>query len=538
MTERTFTPGNQIKTQVIRNGSEILYSETNSYRLDGNLSSRTYTMDGKTTVDTYDYDEAGMLSGESRTQAGSEQYDYTFAYDNRGNRTSFAESVSGEVTTYEYDLNNRLVNAEKAFISPNPYKETTSYYYDPNGNTVTSVTETSDTYHSFTDNYHIAEITDSFGSAWDGYEFTRYEYDVFGRLTYFKNGSHEAEYTYNPDDLRSGKTVDGRTNEYVWDGDEIAAEFDYSNDTVILQKYIYGLDRVLMEGPGSVNVYYQQNSHGDTVTLTGTVNGNVYGTYEYDAFGNATDGGADYMVLESGHMVWSATRNNQFRYCGEYFDQETDSYYLRARYYDPALGRFISEDTHWNTDNMIYGDNPVKINERENPYNPNNSVTFAYSPNISVVLQSGNLYVYCINNPLTYVDPSGNMFLGTTITFATDIQACPKPAVVPSLPNIVEPSFSTRLVPPLPKSVVDATQVQEKGAVQFSKNNDDPDPYRRPGQKKQGRENKNKSRKSEDFESRSNKRHGPPPPKHHTPGRDHRKYSIMAEVLNDKNMGS
>ena len=421
MTERTFTPGNQIKTQVIRNGSEILYSETNSYRLDGNLSSRTYTMDGKTTVDTYDYDEAGMLSGESRTQAGSEQYDYTFAYDNRGNRTSFAESVSGEVTTYEYDLNNRLVNAEKAFISPNPYKETTSYYYDPNGNTVTSVMETSDTYHSFTDNYHIAEITDSFGSAWDGYEFTRYEYDVFGRLTYFKNGSHEAEYTYNPDDMRSGKTVDGRTNEYVWDGDEIAAEFDYSNDTVILQKYIYGLDRVLMEGPNSANVYYQQNSHGDTVTLTGTVNGNVYGTYEYDAFGNATDGGADYMVLESGHMVWSATRNNQFRYCGEYLDQETDSYYLRARYYDPALGRFISEDTHWNTDNMIYGDNPVKINERENPYNPNNSVTFAYSPNINAVLQSGNLYAYCMSNSVMYSDSTGNFAISISAAAASAI---------------------------------------------------------------------------------------------------------------------
>ena len=133
--------------------------------------------------------------------------------------------------------------------------------------------------------------------------------------------------------------------------------------------------------------------------------------YEYDAFGNATDGGADYMVLESGHMVWSATRNNQFRYCGEYFDQETDSYYLRARYYDPALGRFISEDTHWNTDNMIYGDNPVKINERENPYNPNNSVTFAYSPNINAVLQSGNQYSYCVGNPVHYSDPDGEFFI-------------------------------------------------------------------------------------------------------------------------------
>ena len=137
--------------------------------------------------------------------------------------------------------------------------------------------------------------------------------------------------------------------------------------------------------------------------------------YEYDAFGNATDGGADYMVLESGHMVWSATRNNQFRYCGEYFDQETDSYYLRARYYDPALGRFISGDTHWNTDNMIYGDNPVKINERENPYNPNNSVTFAYSPNINAVLESGNLYAYCGNVPLRYIDSTGYSYTNTIV---------------------------------------------------------------------------------------------------------------------------
>ena len=48
----------------------------------------------------------------------------------------------------------------------------------------------------------------------------------------------------------------------------------------------------------------------------------------------------------------------------------------------------------------------------------------------------------------------------------------------------------------------------------------DPDPYARPEQKKQGRENKNKARKSNKWKPRSN----PKPPKKHTPGRDHRKY--------------
>ena len=55
-------------------------------------------------------------------------------------------------------------------------------------------------------------------------------------------------------------------------------------------------------------------------------------TYDYDAFGNEKDRvGAD---------------PNPFRYCGEYFDVESGAYYLRARYYDPSIGRFTQEDTH------------------------------------------------------------------------------------------------------------------------------------------------------------------------------------------------
>lgn len=79
-------------------------------------------------------------------------------------------------------------------------------------------------------------------------------------------------------------------------------------------------------------------------------------------------------------------------------------YYLRARYYDPTVGRFTQEDTHWNTANMIYGDNPQKINEREDALGLK---TYSYAPQILSIMQAGNLYVYCLNSPATYSDPTG-----------------------------------------------------------------------------------------------------------------------------------
>jgi len=96
--------------------------------------------------------------------------------------------------------------------------------------------------------------------------------------------------------------------------------------------------------------------------------------------------------------------SNPFRYCGEYFDKETKTYYLRARYYDPAIGRFTQQDTHWSPANSIYGDNPRKINERQDALGLS---TCTYAPEITAIMQSGNLYVYCVNNPVQYVDETG-----------------------------------------------------------------------------------------------------------------------------------
>jgi len=86
---------------------------------------------------------------------------------------------------------------------------------------------------------------------------------------------------------------------------------------------------------------------------------------------------------------------NPWRYCGEYFDKETNTYYLRARYYNPTTGRFLAADKHWNSKNAIYGDSPLQLNG------------YTYAPQMIAIMQSSNLYVYGINSPLRWIDPSG-----------------------------------------------------------------------------------------------------------------------------------
>ena len=132
-----------------------------------------------------------------------------------------------------------------------------------------------------------------------------------------------------------------------------------------------------------------KTENNEAVTTT-NLNGTINQEYDYDAFGNEKNP--------------DALDTNPFRYCGEYLDFETGDYYLRARYYDPSIGRFTQQDTHWNTANMIYGDNPQKINEREDKLGLK---TYFNAPQITAVIQSGNLYIYALNNPANYLDHSG-----------------------------------------------------------------------------------------------------------------------------------
>ena len=125
------------------------------------------------------------------------------------------------------------------------------------------------------------------------------------------------------------------------------------------------------------------NGHGEVGTT-------VVKSYKYDAFGN--------------EIGMNSADTNPFRYCAQYYDKESGTIYLRARYYAPGQGRFTQQDTHWHPSNRIYGDNPRSISERKTQEGLS---IRTYLPDIHAITQSGNLYGYCGNNPIIYVDLNG-----------------------------------------------------------------------------------------------------------------------------------
>jgi len=226
-----------------------------------------------------------------------------------------------------------------------------------------------------------------------------YSYNEVGLLVGINADYYDAEYTYNPDGLRHSKTVNNEKRVHIWDGMSIIGE---SVDNGSPTWYVRG-NNLLWSKDSAGTTSYLYNGHNDVVATTGA---NAQ-DYLYDAFGNQVDGTTNQPFEWRVDVAPTVTDGNPFRYCGEYFDYETGYIYLRARMYDSANGRFISEDTHWNPDNMIYGDDPVKINEREKD-DPLGLRQYMYVPSMLAIMQSGNLYAFCAGNPVRYKDVNGN----------------------------------------------------------------------------------------------------------------------------------
>ena len=366
---------NKVTKLVTKSGNSDISSYEYSYYLDGSDACKVRNENGTIETTSYDYDGLKRLTRESISN-GKTADTYSYEYDDYGNRSKMVANGSEEYeTVYDYTVNGKYTallqkeiktveetsNAtisDGLAISPTDLitstaadakTEETAYSYDANGNQITKTAESK------------TEIN---------------IYDGLNQLIGFTDGETTASYKYNADGLRTSKTVDGKTINHIWDGNkQIVVDMDDS-DWYSAEVYVRGTNLLAKFSKQSGNVktdyqYYTQNAHGDVVNLTDST-GTVAKSYKYDACGveqNVDD--AD---------------DNAFRYCGEYFDAETGTIYLRARYYNPTIGRFISRD----------------------------SVTGEKTDPLSL-----NLYTYCHNTPIIGTDPSGHVLVVDDIILIT-----------------------------------------------------------------------------------------------------------------------
>jgi RHS repeat-associated protein len=331
-TTYTYNLANLVSGLQNKKGAAVQSSYGYTYYLDGNQHMKT---DHVGNVTTYEYDGLGQLICELESGVqGAMSYAYT--YDARNNRNGLTVTGGvGYTVNYHYDLNNRLEFTEK---TTGQMTEVETYRYDPNGNTISRMAET------FASTGYAPTSISLGGGGWE-----ISEYDSFNQLVKSTSDGLEVEYAYRPDGLRLCKTANGIKTTHIWDGLNIVAEMTGNG---VSSTYLRGIGLIHAQGT-SAKAWYGFNAHGDVVQLADT-SGNVTKGYRYDAFGVERNP--------------DKNDDNPWRYCGEYFDSSSGTYYLRARYYNPSIGCFLTED-------------PAHARL--------------------------NWYTYANNNPIMFIDPNG-----------------------------------------------------------------------------------------------------------------------------------
>ena len=326
-----------------------------TYYKDSTLKSLLTYVDGKlTTTENIEYDRNG-----NKTLWEQDDKVTSYTYDGM-NRLQGVKESNGVLTEYEFDS---FGNISREYILSSSGIKTTQYEYDRNNRLLISFDDKSSTRYSYDKNGNlINKIYELSGRETESY----YSYDGYNRLSEYISGNTSAEYSYNPEGLRESKTVNGKYTRFIYDGANIVGELTDDNYYI----YYRGTELLGMNSYDNNSYYYRLDSHGNVTDLL-THTGDEIKSYTYNPYGKEKPFSINPAGNETILYHWkNETENthNPFRYCGEYYDEESGLIYLRNRYYDPSIGRFISED-------------PVR--------------------------DGLNWYVYCRNNPVNYVDPWG-----------------------------------------------------------------------------------------------------------------------------------
>ena len=262
----------------------------------------------------YQYDVRGQLLEECRNGAA-----VRYAYDAAGNRIQKTENK--KETRYRYNQKNQLLQKEDA-------DGISCFTYDRQGGIIEEKNAAGNRRFTYNSLHQQTQVETETGN------IQKNRYDAEGlRYKLIENGKQTSFVYYNGELLHEK-------------GEE--AGLSQGETSYHLGAGIEAFQR------DSKTFYYHQDEQLNT-TLISDEKAAIRNHYQYNAFGAGLE------AIEA--------LPNRIRYTGQQYDQQTEQYYLRARYYKPVLGRFMQEDVY-------QGDGL-------------------------------NLYAYCVNNPMMYYDPSG-----------------------------------------------------------------------------------------------------------------------------------
>jgi len=271
----------------------------------------------------------------------------TWTYDAVGNRltqTVTINAAADETTSYVYDPNDRLLSETTGGVA-------TSYTYDANGNTLTKQSPGSNTTYTYDDANRLTAATTPDG-------VTTYVYNADGlrvRQTHTPAGQPSTTTWYLQDSAYPYAQVIEQHQGNTKAQKQLTATYTFADELVSQTRY---------DATGAASTrYVQMDGFGSTRWLTDT-SGAITDSIDYSAFGE-----------EIGR---SGTTEVEHLYRGEAFDPNVGFYYLRARWMDPAVGRFVTQDSF---------------------------VGFSMDP------QSLHKYSYANADPINLLDPSGYMSL-------------------------------------------------------------------------------------------------------------------------------
>jgi RHS repeat-associated protein len=331
-----------------------------SYYADTNrLYKKWFPTNGVHTI--YEYDDAGQLLHLINYDPNDNiisQFDYT--YDLVGNRLTMS-TLEG-LHQYAYDELGQLTEVTY------PDGRHVEYKYDSAGNRIQVIDNNSVT--SYMTN-NLNQYTDVGGYACtydlNGNLTQRvtqegtfdYQYDSEDRLIAISGPNQVIEYAYDPFGQRIRRTSNGAVTNFIVEPmglGNVVAEYDAEKGAIAYYDYGYGL--LSRTDNSDFTAYYTFDALGSTSEMSDPA-GRVLNRYSYDAFGEPRSS--------------NETLANPFQYLGEYgvMDEKNGLLFMRARFYDPRLGRFLTRD-------------PVGLSSFDT-----------------------NAYGYCANNPVRNIDPSG-----------------------------------------------------------------------------------------------------------------------------------